>query len=108
MPLSQLVMLLLTQALLWAGLGFALYWTHQCYRDFPEKRWRMLGIMVWLSFSTATSIISTVATLIGCPTLPVMRIVVWVDRTALFVGFLGVGVTGYQVTRFYRGLGNAD
>lgn len=105
MPAEQLILLIATQVLLWLSLGWALYWTHQCYHDFPTKRWRLLAIMAWLSFGLLASFVCTVAIIVGCPTLPVMRIVVWVDRTATIIGYTAVGFTSYQVIKFYRGQG---
>jgi len=106
MPPTQLSFLVATQVMLWLGVSFAMYWTYQCYRDFPTKRWRLMTTMTWLVVGLVASAASTVTIIIGCPTLPVMRIVVWIERTTLLVGYLGVGATSFQVIKFYRGREN--
>ncbi len=63
---------------------------------------------VWLTVSLVLSVASTIVIIIGCPPLPVMRIVVWLDRFTLVVGFLSVGATSTQVIKFYRGKANGN
>ena len=105
MSTDQLIFILATQAIMLLALVVALWFAHRCYREFPVKRWRQRAILLWLSAGLLTSLAQCVIITIGCPQLPVMRLLLWLDRTVLVTGYLAHGLTCWQLSKYYRGQG---
>jgi len=106
MDATQLWMLIVSQAFVWASLGFAVYWVKKCCSLAPGKRWRISGIMAWLMIGVVMAAANTIVIAVGCPPLPVMRITVWIDRVALLIGYIVIAYTYKQVAKFYGSVGH--
>lgn len=100
---DRLILICATQVLVLLGLAVALWFAHRCYREFPVKRWRQRVMLMWLSAGLVTSLIQCVIIIIGCPQLPVFQLLMWLDRTVLFTGYLAHGLTCWQLSKYYRG-----
>lgn len=102
MPLYQFVMLAVTQAILAGGTLWSYRKVREVCAERPEKKWRWLALEVWLLVCVLSLVASTVVIAIGCPALPVMQIVSWIDRVVMSLGIVFVGVTAMQMSRLYR------
>lgn len=102
MTTGQLILTAATQALLLLAVLVSVAVTHRCFREDKRRSWRLLGLSRWLVLGFVVSLIETAVVIIGCPPLPVMRILLWLDRTVLFIGYLTIALTSWQLMKLYH------
>ena len=87
-----------TQALVMAGAILALGSVRHCMAT-RRRAWFFWGLYSWAGFGAVLGIAQIVVIVIGCPPLPVMRILLWLDRTVLLTGYLAIVVSCYQMQK---------
>ena len=66
----------------------------------PIRRWRHLALLSWLSLGLFIAVLQVVVIIIGCPPFPVMRLLLWLDRTNLVAGYIAMALTAWQLRKF--------
>jgi len=97
MDKSTLICLIGTQLLELVAVFYALRWTVKCYTRYPTKRWRFIAITVWLGISLCSVLVGFYIIALG-NTLWCL----WLDRTSIIIGYTAVGVTSWNVYKFYK------
>lgn len=98
---STVLLVVVTQLFVTACNLVALLITRRMVRQIPSvKRWRHLAILAWLKVALLLAVLQVAIIVIGCPPLPVMRLLLWLDRTSLVVGFIAIIATAWQLWKF--------
>ena len=102
-PIEQIIWMFLPSTSL---ILLALYMTWRCY-SIPQKRWRFLAMLVWLSIALAAQGVTLLTLFMPQETVESFRIVHWIDKTVAIIGYASIATTCWLMWDHYKRLGYA-